>query len=47
MNLSIRVVTVYNEHTQRHTQGVLKMGGNAIHASEKMVVSTTEVTMVS
>lgn len=35
MNLSIRVVTVYNEHTQGHTQGVLKMGGNAIHVSEK------------
>lgn len=54
MNLSIRVVTVYNEYTQRHTQGVLKMGGNAIHVSEKiriqkgtMVVSITEVTMVS
>lgn len=58
MNLSTRVVTVYNEHTHRHTQGVSKMGGNAIHVSEKiriqkgtmvvsMVVSITEVTMVS
>lgn len=36
MNLSIRVVIVYNEYIQRYIQGVLKMGGNVIYVLEKI-----------